>query len=166
MKFWQSPRTNSRDSSYGETNAATTKTPWRSSRLARCPTRWMCASRSARLKPVFGKRFRILSPSRYSTLWPRPTSTSATRCAIVLLPEPESPVNQSTAGRTSRFPSRTRSHIRSWSQKSPILDVNSTTPTASDSMSRRVKANTSREVATVPRTRHETALTRDLVCVS
>lgn len=75
-------------------------------------------------------------------------------------------MNQSTAGRTARLPMRILSHTRSCSQKRPIFDTNSTPPTASDTISRRVNRKTSAEVVTVPSTRHVTAFTIDLVCVS
>src|ERR1043166_8030908 len=51
-----------------------------------------------------------------------------------------------------------RSHIRSCTQKSPILERNSRPPTVSESASRRVKTYTSAEVTTVPKIRQETAL--------
>src|SRR5262245_4104547 len=46
---------------------------------------------------------RTLSPSRYSTISPRRSSSGPTRCAMVVLPEPDSPVNQRVKppGRTS-----------------------------------------------------------------
>jgi hypothetical protein len=85
---------------------------------------------------------------------------------MVLFPELERPVNQSTAGGTGRLPMRILSHARSCSQKRPIFDTNSNPPTASDSTRRRVNRKTSVEVVTVPSTRHVTAFTIDLVCDS
>jgi hypothetical protein len=87
----------SRDSRYGETKDATTVTPCSASRLAMYPVRRRCSSRSARVKPVLGNTSRSASPSMYSTSTPRRTSSSWTRTAMVLLPDPDRPVNQSTA---------------------------------------------------------------------
>ncbi len=166
MKLSHNPRTKRRDSSYGEISEATTITSWRSRRLARNPTRRTWASRSARVNPVCGKMSRIVSPSRCSTRIPRRSSSSSTFAAIVLLPEPDRPVNQTTAAWPPRLPTLTRSHARSCSQKSPIFETNSSPPTASDIASLRVKANTSSDVAMVPSILHVKAFAIDLVCDS
>src|SRR5439155_1548241 len=94
-----------RVSSYGEIAAAITAAPWRVNRAATQPTRSMCVSRSSFEKPSpFDRCVRTVSPSRYSTMWPRRSSSGPTRCAIVVLPEPDRPVNQSV-----KPPPRTRS---------------------------------------------------------
>ena len=94
-----------RVSSYGEIAAAITAPPWRVSRDATQPIRSMFVSRSSFEKPrPFERWVRTVSPSRYSTTWPRRSSSGPTRCAIVVLPEPERPVNQSV-----KPPSRLRS---------------------------------------------------------
>src|SRR6266508_4238365 len=56
----------------------------------------MFVSRSSFEKPSpFERWVRTASPSRYSTSKPEPSSSGPTICAIVVLPAPESPVNQS-----------------------------------------------------------------------
>src|SRR5439155_17173445 len=53
-------------------------------------------SRSSFEKPrPFERCVRTTSPSRYSTFRPRSSSSGPTSSAIVVLPAPESPVNQS-----------------------------------------------------------------------
>ena len=85
-----------RVSSYGEIAAAITAPPWRVRREATQPIRSMFVSRSSFEKPrPFERCVRTVSPSRYSTTRPRRSSSGPTRCAMVVFPEPESPVNQS-----------------------------------------------------------------------
>src|SRR3712207_386596 len=82
-----------------------TAAPWRVSREATQPIRSMFVSRSSFEKPrPFERWVRTVSPSRYSTMQPRSSSAGPTRCAIVDLPAPERPVNQSV-----KPPPRTRS---------------------------------------------------------
>ena len=79
---------------YGEIAAAMTAAPCRVSRAATQPMRSMFVSRSSFEKPrPFERCVRTVSPSRYSTMCPRSSRSGPTRWAIVLLPEPESPVN-------------------------------------------------------------------------
>ena len=60
---------------------------WRVSREATQPMRSMFVSRSSFEKPrPFERCVRTVSPSRYSTTWPRCSSSGPTRCAIVVLP--------------------------------------------------------------------------------
>ena len=69
--------------------------------------RWMLVSRSSFEKPrPFERWVRTVSPSRYSTTSPRRSSSGRRGAAIVVLPEPESPVNQRVkppAGTTVRL---------------------------------------------------------------
>ncbi len=81
---------------------------------------------------------------------------------MVLFPEPERPVNHSTAGRAPRLPKPILFHARSCSQNRMIFDANSSAPTARETASLRVKTNTSSDVAMVPRTLHESAFATDL----
>ena len=91
--------------SYGEIAAAITAPPWRVRREATQPIRSMFVSRSSFEKPrPFERCVRTVSPSRYSTIRPRRSSSGPTTWAIVDLPDPERPVNQSV-----KPPSRTRS---------------------------------------------------------
>src|SRR6266550_694213 len=71
----------------------------------------MCSSRSSRVNPVSGKMRRMVSPSSRSTRTPCARRWSATQLAIVLLPEPGSPVNQSTAGRIASCFSTDRARV-------------------------------------------------------
>ena len=72
-----------------------TAAPWRSNREATQPMRSTFVSRSSFEKPrPFDRCVRTVSPSRYSTIAPRWSSSGPTRCAIVVFPEPERPVNQ------------------------------------------------------------------------
>src|SRR5206468_413057 len=81
-----------RVASYGEIAAAMTAPPCRVNREATQPTLSMCVSRSSFEKPSsFERCVRTLSPSRYSTTSPRRSSSGPTRCAIVALPDPDSP---------------------------------------------------------------------------
>ena len=73
-------------------------TPCFSRSAAIWPTRFRWSSRSARVNPVPGKRLRMLSPSSRSTSTFRSASSRATSSAIVLFPDPDRPVNHSTAG--------------------------------------------------------------------
>src|SRR5262245_8048614 len=85
-----------RVASYGEIAAAITAPPWRLSLEPTHPTRSMCVSRSSFERPSsFERCVRTLSPSKYSTTSPRRSSSGPTRWAIVDLPDPDSPVNQS-----------------------------------------------------------------------
>src|ERR1041384_4281750 len=85
---------------------------------------------------------------------------------MVLFPAPGSPVNQMTAGGTRCFPQGSRSHRRSWAQKSAIFETNSMPPTARERTRRRVKRKTSAEVTSVPKTRHDSALSTERAWVS
>src|SRR6476659_8640279 len=76
--------------------ATITPAPCRVSSLATKPMRRMLASRSSREKPrPLLRLVRMTSPSRWSTRMPRRSSSGPTISAIVLLPAPDSPVNQS-----------------------------------------------------------------------
>src|SRR5436305_1920272 len=67
-----------------------TAAPWRVSREATQPIRSMFVSRSSFENPSpFERWVRTVSPSRYSTMQPRASSSGPTRCAIVVLPAPE-----------------------------------------------------------------------------
>src|ERR1044071_8927501 len=85
---------------------------------------------------------------------------------MVLFPAPGSPVNQMTAGGTRCFPQGSRSHRRSWAQKSAIFETNSIPPTARESTRRRVKRKTSAEVTSVPKIRQESALSTERAWLS
>src|SRR4051812_21503647 len=96
-----------RVSSYGEIAAAITAPPWRVRRAATQPIRSMFVSRSSFEKPRPLERcVRTVSPSRYSTMWPRRSSSGPTRCAMVVLPAPERPVNQRVKPPRARRPTR------------------------------------------------------------
>src|SRR5436305_9146332 len=89
-------RASSRSSRYGEMAAVITGTPFRESRSATKEMRRMLVSRSSLEKPSPFERFsRTTSPSSTSTFEPRARSSTSTRWEIVVLPAPESPVNQS-----------------------------------------------------------------------
>src|SRR5437868_5083753 len=105
----------------------TTAAPWRVSRAATQPMRSMFVSRSSFEKPSPGERcVRTTSPSSFSTMRPRRSSSDATRSAIVVLPEPERPVNQSVKPITSLCGSRTRSSTRGnpWFLREPPPSLN------------------------------------------
>src|SRR5690348_7878315 len=86
-----------RASSYGEIAETITAAPARATREATQPMRWMFSSRSAFEKPrPFERCVRTMSPSRWSTTWPRCSSSASTMFATVVLPAPERPVNQTT----------------------------------------------------------------------
>src|SRR5919204_1962149 len=85
----------SRISRYGEIAAVITGTPLRDSRSATKAIRRMLVSRSSFENPRPFERFsRTMSPSSTSSLDPRARSSFTSRFVIVVLPEPESPVNQ------------------------------------------------------------------------
>src|SRR5215212_5064924 len=89
-------RASRRISRYGEMAAVITPTPLRESRSATNAIRRMFVSRSSFENPRPFERFvRTTSPSRTSTLRPRCASWCSTSSAIVDLPAPERPVNQS-----------------------------------------------------------------------
>src|SRR3954452_5179331 len=89
-------RASSRISRYGEMAAVITATPLRESRSATNAIRRMLVSRSSFEKPRPLERFsRTTSPSSTSTREPRSRSAISTRWEMVVLPAPESPVNQS-----------------------------------------------------------------------
>src|SRR5919109_3526482 len=89
-------RASSRISRYGEIAAVITGTPLRESRSATKAIRRMFVSRSSLEKPRPLERFsRTTSPSSTSTLEPRLRNSSSTIFEMVVLPAPESPVNQS-----------------------------------------------------------------------
>src|SRR3954447_11353546 len=89
-------RASSRISRYGEMAAVITGTPLRESRSATNAIRRMLVSRSSFEKPSPLERFsRTTSPSSTSILEPRSRSCSSTIVEMVVLPAPESPVNQS-----------------------------------------------------------------------
>src|SRR5215210_81361 len=91
-----SSRASSRSSRYGEIAAVITGTPLRESRSATNAIRRILVSRSSLEKPSPLERFsRTTSPSSTSTLEPRSRSSRSTIFEIVVLPAPESPVNQS-----------------------------------------------------------------------
>src|ERR671915_2541691 len=76
--------------------AQITAAPCRVSREATQPMRSMFVSRSSLENPrPFERCVRTTSPSRYSTRWPRRSSSGPTISAIVVLPAPDRPVNQS-----------------------------------------------------------------------
>src|SRR5919109_4060218 len=84
-----------RISRYGEIAAVITGTPLRESRSATKAMRRMLVSRSSLEKPRPLERFsRTTSPSRISSLEPRPRSSCSTSFETVVLPAPERPVNQ------------------------------------------------------------------------
>src|SRR2546421_4453762 len=84
-----------RASTYGEIAETITAAPCRVSREATQPMRSMFASRSSFEKPRPLQRCsRTSSPSSHSTSSPRRSSSGRTSSAIVVLPAPESPVNQ------------------------------------------------------------------------
>src|ERR671925_1229372 len=86
----------SRISRYGEIAAVITGTSLRDNRSATNAIRRMFVSRSSFENPSPLERFsRTTSPSRTSTLEPRSRSCSSTIFEMVVLPAPESPVNQS-----------------------------------------------------------------------
>src|SRR4051794_9587057 len=85
-----------RVSAYGEIAETITAPPWRVIRDATQPTRSMFVSRSSLEKPrPFERCWRTASPSRYSTIRPRFSSSGPTISAIVVLPAPDRPVNHS-----------------------------------------------------------------------
>src|ERR687887_1173551 len=85
----------SRISRYGEIAAVITGTSLRDSRSATKATLRMFVSRSSFENPSPLERFwRTMSPSRTSSFEPRLRSSLTRRLVIVVLPEPESPVNQ------------------------------------------------------------------------
>src|SRR3989304_5665401 len=74
---------------------AMTATPLRLSRWATKPMRRMFVSRSSLLNPrPLLRLVRTTSPSSVSTFRPRPRRTGSSAWAMVVLPAPESPVNQ------------------------------------------------------------------------
>src|SRR3989440_7672770 len=84
-----------RASTYGEIAETITAAPCRVSREATQPMRSMFVSRSSFEKPRPLQRCsRTSSPSSHSTERPRRSSSGRTSSAIVVLPAPESPVNQ------------------------------------------------------------------------
>src|SRR5690348_15439547 len=104
----------------------TTAAPCRVSREATQPMRSTFVSRSSfeNLSPR-DRCVRTTSPSSFSTMRPRRTSSGATRSAIVVLPEPESPVNQRVKPVTS-CGCRTRSSTRGnpWFPRGPPPSLN------------------------------------------
>src|SRR6267142_876382 len=77
--------------------ATITITPWRESSSLTNPIRRMLMSRSSLLKPSPLERcVRTASPSSSSTLAPAARRRASTILEMVLLPAPESPVNQRT----------------------------------------------------------------------
>jgi hypothetical protein len=59
--------------------------------------RAMFVSRSSFEKPrPFDRCERTMSPSRWSTTWPRCSSSASTMFATVVLPAPDNPVNHTT----------------------------------------------------------------------
>src|SRR5438445_7237529 len=77
--------------------ATMTITPCRASSSLTKPMRRMLVSRSSLLKPSPLERWvRTTSPSSSSTLAPAARRRASIRLEMVLLPAPESPVNQST----------------------------------------------------------------------
>src|SRR5919202_6299613 len=88
-------RARRRVSSYGEMAALITATPWRVSSEHTKAMRRMLVSRSSREKPRPLERWvRTTSPSRTSTPRPRAHNSVASCLAMVVLPAPERPVNQ------------------------------------------------------------------------
>src|SRR5215203_230868 len=88
-------RASSRISLYGEIAAVITGTPLRLSRSATKAMRRTFVSRSSLEKPSPLERFsRTMSPSRISSLEPRSRSSFSRMPEMVVLPAPESPVNQ------------------------------------------------------------------------
>src|SRR5579859_3167426 len=72
-------------------------TPWRASSSLTKPMRRMLISRSSLLKPrPFERCVRTTSPSSTSTAAPAARRRASMRLEMVLLPAPESPVNQMT----------------------------------------------------------------------
>src|SRR5947207_777763 len=77
--------------------ATITITPWRASSSLTNPMRRILISRSSLLKPrPFERCVRTTSPSSTSTAAPATRKRSSIRLEMVLLPAPESPVNQRT----------------------------------------------------------------------
>src|SRR5579863_9437697 len=77
--------------------ATITITPWRASNSLTNPMRRMLISRSSLLKPrPFDRWVRTTSPSSTSTAALAARKRASIRLEIVLLPAPESPVNQRT----------------------------------------------------------------------
>src|SRR6476646_7449653 len=90
-----SSRASSRISRYGEIAAVITGTPLRLSRSATKAIRRMLVSRSSFEKPRPLERFsRTTSPSRISSFELRSRRCPSSSLEIVVLPAPESPVNQ------------------------------------------------------------------------
>src|SRR5581483_9591316 len=99
-----------RASAYGEIADTITAAPARVSREATQPMRAMFASRSSFEKPRPCERcVRTTSPSSRSTSRPRRSSCGATSSEMVVLPEPESPVNHTVKPVTGPCGCRTRS---------------------------------------------------------
>ncbi len=85
-------------------NAVTATRPASANSAATSPTRRMFSARSAGAKPRSElSPWRRLSPSSTKAECPAPTSAASSAAASVDLPEPESPVNQTTQ---PRWPSR------------------------------------------------------------
>src|SRR5215475_5114826 len=90
-----SSRASSRISRYGEIAAVITGTPLRLSRSATKAIRRLLVSRSSFEKPSPLERFsRTTSPSRISSFEPRSRRCPSSNLEMVVLPAPESPVNQ------------------------------------------------------------------------
>src|SRR5712692_808700 len=84
-----------RVSSYGEITDTSAAAPWRVNLEATQPMRSMFVSRSSFEKPrPLDRCVRATSPSRYSTLRPRRSSSGPTSSAIVVFPALGRPVNQ------------------------------------------------------------------------
>src|SRR6266404_2483281 len=104
----------------------TTAAPCRVSRDATQPMRSTFASRSSFENPSPCERcMRTMSPSSFSTRRPRSSNAGPTRSAIVVLPDPERPVNQSVNPITS-YECRTRSSTRRnpWFPREPPPSLN------------------------------------------
>jgi len=102
-------RISSRVSRYGLTAAHTATPPWRTISEATNPMRRTLVFRSSRLKPSSLERFvRTTSPSSSVTWRPCSSSRTLSISAVVVLPAPLNPVNQTQRPWASRSAFRSK----------------------------------------------------------